>query len=648
MSREGGPGTGSGTGSLLRRLRDSETRRLELERKLMEYKKSDAYLMKLKYTKLKKYLEELNERQKRALLRNQAILKELNQFEAHMKTSSSELIQKMEWYGREIKSVLSLREGNLSAQGDEKEYNKQNPWVLRQAGIHSGTATSRGLYHPATIFMGRHMSAAWSMQQKAPQAAESRSVPEPCSHRQAVLSSDQTDRCLLRVGSDMPCTNKRDKQDGKADVLVQEKMPITSRVALVESSMHSSLSHLTEHRNLAECHLLSPNRASVESRTADLNSDTSVEGEEVTCEHLVASAEDYKQAVPVAFVPEPSISEEDQESIPGPQDGLNNGQPSQAVSGDSSSEPLVCAGEGMLMPAGSRTWARGIHPAEVSSPQPSSPCTAEEEPLGSLAPDGFCSQASSLKEDDLEAGEAAVCHQPKALLQSLWGGHALPGNILCAARGAGEQSRLDLPQDVDVLQAPLSSPTSFMAGHCPLLTEEVVAMFENLLVSGKEAPDDQAPPLLREVLPEEVCGDRSSIQSNESSYSLPSIPNDGREMKQAKHAPRLDGTGKQEVTSWCEDESQEESVIKKIPITGCDIGNDSSKTKESQEICSERSSSSERSGDLSRTEVRKGFVTAIKSKAFWGVSDDSSSESEAALHPQIHSTEADEFDDFYD
>ncbi|XP_050565931.1 centrosomal protein kizuna isoform X2 [Cygnus atratus] len=622
MSRGGGTGTESGTGSLLRRLRDSETRRLELERKLMEYKKSDAYLMKLKYTKLKKYLEEINERQKRALLRNQAILKELKQFEAHMKTSSSELIQKMEWYGREIKSVLSLREGNLSARGDEKEYNKQNPWVVRQAGIHSGTAMSRGLYHPATIFMGHHASAAWSMQQKAPQAAESHLVPEPCSHRQAVLSSDETDRCLLRVGSDMPCTNKRDKQDGKADVLVQEKMPITSRVALAESSMHSSLSNLTEHRNLAECHLLSPNRVSVESRTAYLNSDTSVEGEEVTCEHLVASAEDYKQPVPVAFVPEPSISEEDQESIPGLQDGLNNGQPSQAVSGDSSSEPLVCAGEGMLMPAGSRTWAGGTHPAEVSSPQPSSPCTAEE-PLGSLAPDGFCSQANSLKED-LEAGEAAVCHQPKALLQSLWGGHPLPGNILCAARGAAEQSRPDLPQDVDVLQAPLSSPMSFMAGHCPLLTEEVVAMFENLLVSGKEVPDDQAPLLLREVLPEEECGDRSSIQSNESSYSSPSIPNDGRKIKQAKHAPRLDGTGKQ----------------------GCGIGNDSFKTKESQGICSESSSSSERSGDLSRTEVRKGFVTAIKSKAFWGVSDDSSSESEAALHPQIHST-ADEFD-FYD
>lgn len=52
--------------------------------------------MKLKYMKLKEYLEEINKRQKRALLRNQAILKELNQFEAHTKTSISELIQKME------------------------------------------------------------------------------------------------------------------------------------------------------------------------------------------------------------------------------------------------------------------------------------------------------------------------------------------------------------------------------------------------------------------------------------------------------------------------------------------------------------------------------------------------------------------------
>lgn len=164
--------------------------------------------------------------------------------------------------------------------------------------------------------MGRHMSAAWNMQQKASHAAESHSVPEPCSHGQAALSSDETGRCFPRVGSDMPCTNKPDKQDAKADVLVREKMLITSGVVLAESSMRGSLTILTEHRNPAEYRLLSPSRGSVESRTADLNSDTSVEEEEVTREHLVASAEDT-QPVPVAFVPEPSISEEDQESIPG-------------------------------------------------------------------------------------------------------------------------------------------------------------------------------------------------------------------------------------------------------------------------------------------------------------------------------------------
>lgn len=52
--------------------------------------------MKLKYMKLKKYLKEIDERQKGALLRNQAFLKEFDQFEVNMKTSSSEMIQKME------------------------------------------------------------------------------------------------------------------------------------------------------------------------------------------------------------------------------------------------------------------------------------------------------------------------------------------------------------------------------------------------------------------------------------------------------------------------------------------------------------------------------------------------------------------------
>ncbi|KFO56880.1 Centrosomal protein kizuna, partial [Corvus brachyrhynchos] len=64
------------------------------------------------------------------------------------------------------------------------------------------------------------------------------------------------------------------------------------------------------------------------------------------------------------------------------------------------------------------------------------------------------------------------------------------------------------------------------------------------------------------------------------------------------------------------------------------------------------------SGELSRAHVRdkrhrhgKGFTALLSVSppaAFWGESDDSSSELEAALRPQTHSTGSDDFGDFYD
>ncbi|PKK26266.1 kizuna centrosomal protein [Columba livia] len=100
---------------------ESEAKRLELERKLMEYVQSDAYQIKMKRMKLQKYLKEIEERQKRARVRNQALLKEFDEFEAHLKTSNLEMSQKMEaWYERELKRASSLQEGGSSAAGDEE------------------------------------------------------------------------------------------------------------------------------------------------------------------------------------------------------------------------------------------------------------------------------------------------------------------------------------------------------------------------------------------------------------------------------------------------------------------------------------------------------------------------------------------------
>ncbi|KAM9271727.1 centrosomal protein kizuna isoform 1-T1 [Morus bassanus] len=548
------------------------------------------------------------------------------------------------WYGREIKNALSLQEANLSAEGDkEEEYNEQMPQVGRQAGISTGPAVPRGLYHPATAFMGRPTSAVSAagglgMRQKPPQPTEG------CS----VLDGPLFSPPLEGLGP--------------------------------------------------------------ENRSADLESDASVE-RAARRGDLAASEEGSEQLLSSASDPEGAAPEEERPhgSTPGPKPRLSNRWTCKEASWESSIELPVPASTEEVMPSApgvprgtaspASGWERGrdAHAAGGSPLQPSNPPAAQEEPLVSSAPDGhrgmlvglglscalqliedvvmrtspqrralyqgehvgtmgtaellsFCNRAGSLKEDDLEACEAVVLHQLRALLQSVLNGCLLPEKTLDAkGRAVDEkQTRPDQQWDVDVLQTCLSNHALFLKKHQVQLTEEVAEMFESLLVSGKKAQEGQALPVLREVLPEE-CGDRSSIQSNESSYSLPSIPNGGGEIKQAKHAPRLTGAGEQEVTSWCEDESKEESAVEKIPITGWDGGDNNCKAKASQETHSETSSSSnERSPPFSRTGTRKGTVTAIKSKAFWGESDDSSSEIEAALRPQTHSTEADEFDDFYD
>ncbi|XP_030346001.1 centrosomal protein kizuna isoform X2 [Strigops habroptila] len=599
--------------SPLQRLLHSEGERMELERKLIEYRKSDACLMKLKYMKLKNYLQEVHERQKEARLRNQALLKEFDQFEAQMKASSSEMTRKMAWHRREIKRVLSLGEDDLAAEGGEEGVcTEQMPW----AGISTKTALPRQLYHPATGFMRHHTSAVSAdgglgTQQNPLQPTESCSAPHPPS-------------CL------------------------------------------PSLEEL-----------------GLESRSIGLERDASVEGA-ATPGDVAASEEDSEEHMSSAF-----------DSKPGPKLCLGNGWTPEEVSWDispvlpvpaSTEEVMSSVPQGSASPAADWEQGRDAHAAEDSPAHtPTPPVEQEELPSVSSAPGGshgmlaalsraleliedavrtsprrqalyqgehvvtpellsFCNGAIRLEDGDLEACEAVVLHQLRASLQSTLNGCLPPENAL-RARGRAEDEEQSRPEqwwDMDLLRTCLSNHALFLRKHQVQLPEEVSEMFESLL-----AQDSQALLGWREALPEE-SGDRSSTQSNESSCSLSSSPNDGGETEEAERAAGLAGAGGQEVASWCEDESKEESAVEKIPITGWDVGDNGSKARESEETQSETSPSSSQSPPLSRAETRKGTVAAIKSKAFWGESDESSSELEAALRPQAHSTEADEFDDFYD
>ncbi|XP_062464234.1 centrosomal protein kizuna [Pezoporus occidentalis] len=604
-SRSPGPGSPRSPelGSPAQRLFRSEAERMELQSNLIEYRRSDACLMKLKYMKLKNYLKEVQERQERARLRNQTLLEEFDQFEARMKASSLEMTQKMEAsYRREIKRVLVLGGADLAAGGDKEwDYMEQVPW----AGIGTRTTVPRQLHHPATGFMSRHTSGisagrGLGTQQNPPQPTESCSAPEPS---------------LEGLG--------------------------------------------------------------LESRSTDLEREASVEraarpgdvaaGEEDS-EELISSASDSK---------------------PGPKPGLGNRWTPKELSwgistvlpGPASTEEVMpSVPQGLASPVADWEQGRDAHTAEDSPVHAPNPHMEQEElPLGSSAPGSsrgmlaalsraleqiedvvrtstrrralyqgkhmvtleLLSGATRLEDGDLEACEAVVLHQLRASLQSC----LLPENTLRAqGRAEGEeQSRPERSWDTDVLRTCLSQHALFLRKHHVQLPQEVSEMFERLL-----AQDGQALLGSREALPGD-SGDRSSPHSHEPSCSTSSAtPNGARETEEAEHAPGLTGMGGQEVPSWCEDESKEESAVEKIPITGWGVGGNGSKARESHETQSETSLSSSPSPPLSRAETRKGMVATIKSKAFWGESDESSSELEAALRPQAHSTEADEFDDFYD
>ncbi|KAM6433706.1 centrosomal protein kizuna [Rhynochetos jubatus] len=616
-SPRSGRACGEGLGSLLRRLRDSEARRLELEQKLMEYRKSSAYLMKLKYTKLKKYLEEIGERQKGAFLRNQIFLREVDQFEAHMRTLSSAMIQKMEvWYGREMRSLLSPQEGgNVSAEGAKaEEHAMQLSWVVRAAGIGTGTALPGGLDHPAKTFMGCHasaLSATGSLGMKeCPQPIESCTAPNP---------------------------------------------------PLCSPSLEG---------------------ASAESGSADLESDASVEGV-MRRGDLAAREESSERLICSASDPEPDMPEEEglRGSIPGPKPSLSNQRTKEASCESSAELPVPMSPEEVMpsspdMPPGTASPAadweqdRDVCVTEVSPLRPSSPPAVQEEPLLSSAADwhckmlaglscalqliedvvrtspwqrvlyqgkhmgtmgmaellSFCDGARSLKEEDLEACETVILHQLRALLQSAPNRCLLSEKTLDAEGRAadGQQTRPEWQWDVDALWTRFTNHALLLRTHGAQLSEEAATLFDGLLDPGRKVQEGQALPVSGEVLPGERVA-RSPPQGSESSYSLPLIPNGGGERKEAECAPWLAGAREQ----------------------GWDSGNDSCQGKTSQETHSESGSSSyERSPAALRTETRKCLAAAIKSKAFWGESDDSSSEIEAALRPPAPSTEADEFDDF--
>ncbi|XP_032104023.1 centrosomal protein kizuna isoform X4 [Sapajus apella] len=640
-------------GQLQHGLRDSEKKRLDLEKKLYEYHQSDTYRVKLKYVKLKNYLKEICESEKKAHIRNQEYLKRLEHVQAHVGhfTTNTEKLQKLKIeYETQIKKML-LEKDSLGLKCELKDEDREK--VAVQEGINSGIAMSRGLYQPAAIFMGRQMSAVSSMgdcstEHKSPQPTKNFSIPDLHSHQQTAQSSNVTDSCVVQTSSDTQCLNKSDNIDGKASLQTGEKTPVTASVLSEEEKTHCleigsntcrGKSNLSEGKKSAELNSPLQERLSPENRTTDLKCDSSSrsggsEGEILTREHI--EVEEERASPPVSPISvseyrgsETKWSQEKHSAWEGVSDHLAHGDPE-------SQKP----------------FRKMQEEKEEESWSTSSDLTV------------------SISEDDLILKSPEPQPNPDGKVEGEDGIEALK-----LIHSEQERDALSTEKNNCILQT-LSSPDS-----------EKESSTNAPIRKPGQAPDlsrprAQATALLRKALTEE-CGHRSTIHSSESSCSLSSILNSNSGVKEPKPAVWLNSvpTREQEVSSGCGDKSKKENVAADVPITeteayqllkkatlqdntnqtesrfqkadapvshlsGLNIGSGAFETKTTNKIASEASFSSSEGSPLSRHENKKKPMINLISNAVWDESDDSNSEIEAALRPRNYN--ADDSDDFYD
>ncbi|XP_058034315.1 centrosomal protein kizuna isoform X2 [Ahaetulla prasina] len=554
-------------------LRDSESKRMELERKMLGYSTPDTSITKLKYTNLKKYLNEICERQKKSLLRNQDLLKEFDCIEAHIRkfASRSESLQKLKVeYEKEIKNRLLVeRKDTLKHEMRDATEHQMIP-EARQSGINARTAISRGLYHTATIFMGRQMSAVsgiedFSALQKS-ELTKGFSISDPHSYRQPSQSCYMTDSCVVQTNNDLQYSNKSDKIDGK-----------TSLLKVLRSPMHLDKNILQEEdKSLSGSTDLTVSLSEEEEESNYLKLQQNLNSTDCKFDNIICNNEEYSQ---MFFSTEHSSS--------GP-------ELRECLSFEGFCHVLTFIEELVAnVPSGcSALYQRGTAN------------TAELEKLISL-----CNKGGNLAQENFEACEALVLYQLQKLLQNTMNGCLLQDKMLNdkKERLNEGQSRSELASYFTKIWERLSKHILFLQKHHILLRQEVKDMFGTLLILESHKEESPTSPVLKDFV--EDCEDRSFSCSDKTSYN-----------SQAKNSPEEQG----------------------LNISGL-------KEQKSNGTSSEPSFSSlERKSSLSRDENQRGITSTIKSKAFWGESDDSNSDIEAALRPQEHCSQEDGFSDFYD
>ncbi|KAF7656272.1 hypothetical protein LDENG_00044130 [Lucifuga dentata] len=282
----------------------------------------------------------------------------------------------------------------------------------------------------------------------------------------------------------------------------------------------------------------------------------------------------------------------------------------------------------------------------------------------------LCNSGSSFNDEDIGACGAVVLHELQKLSWSTTNGCLLPQDLVNARQSSTEPKDISasLPPDAAQLWDRWFKHTLLLKEHRVLSTERLVQLFTPLLLERHATDSHQAKMLLRTLLAQssEKCPSQDENDLS-SSCDHSSFPADGGGMEPAR--PVQHNQHNQELQST-EEDSQDESPVESIPIretkayqllkqSAMQKRLQSSEEEDENDLSDKPGINQEHEEDLGRAKLsshqdpypRKGKISSkphsiLQSKAFCGESDDSNSEIEAALRPQPFSRNNDDSDDF--
>ncbi|XP_039993964.1 centrosomal protein kizuna isoform X2 [Xiphias gladius] len=696
-----------------------EKRRLELERELFAYSRSDKRISQIKCTKLRSYLKEISDREAQAKIRNLELLRDVECIEISMKEFSpdhaplqqqkADFFKKISKYNEERKMERGFKAAKIKAVHRKHQDSstshpvknfRQSPAVIfmdcqtsRGSDAEAGTTSVhsyQALRRPSNRSMHSHERLPSGLLKDFRVGGEGATSNRAHLSDDISGSNDSPDGCnfsdkhermeavlpyvcaLTGTAGNVPFGSDDEQEPSPLVTLTgpeknpspSSRGPIGAKNSPAENTNSQEVAHqpaIMEAGERGQSHLMHETTFGKDAQDAPGRCE-SVSTASSDVQLSESSASDLSISLTQSELEEdpPEGVEPERNATSGGGDDHNQHSPDSSLPSDRSKNTTPAVTLESLSQEGLFSLLDSIEGrlhAELSSVYGDSSIDGRQ--LNRLI--SLCNSGAGLNDEDLEACGAVVLHELQRLSWSTAKGCLLPQGLVSSHQFSPEPNEIStsLPPDAARLWDRWFKHALLLKERRVLNTERLVQLFTPLLLERNATYSHQAKVMLRTLLSRssEECPsaeDESDLSSSCGPPSLPARP------VQKKRIQELQST---------EEDSQDESPVESVPIretkayqllkqSAMQKRLQSSDEEEEDGLSGINHGHEEDLGRADRSSHQDPYPrgektnskahSAVQSRAFWGDSDDTNSEIEAALRPQPFNTNNDDIDDFYD